>query len=81
MNTYKITIIKDGVSTVQHQSIDGDIDELHIVSMNVIRKELAEEMEAIHKANSFKEKYLPALVFFGAMFGMALIVLNNRGLI
>lgn len=78
---YKVTIIKNGVNQVQNRLIDGDIDEMHIVSMKVIKKDLEKEMEEIVKANSFKQKYLPAIVFFGSLFLMGLIVLKSWGLI
>ena len=80
-NLYQIKTIKNGVVQTQHRVIDGDLDEMHIVSMQVIRQNLAEEMEQRHRAESFKEMYLPATVFFGAFFLMALIVLNNWGVL
>jgi hypothetical protein len=80
-NIYQIKAVKNGVETVHHREIQGDLDELHIVSMRVIRQDLIKHVEAIHRANSFREKYLPAFVFFGSLALMALVVLNNRGFI
>lgn len=78
-NNYQIKVVKDGVEQVFNQEIIGDIDELHIVSTQVLRKETEERIAQIHKENSFKEKYFPAVVFFGSLFVMGLIVLNNWG--
>jgi hypothetical protein len=79
-NTYQIKAIKKGMEQTYIRELEGDIgDELHIVCLKKVRQESQREIEAIIKANSFKEKYLPAIVFFGSLFLMFLIVANNRG--
>lgn len=76
-NIYQVIRVKNGIKQVSHETINADIDELHIVSMNVKRKELEQEMAEIERQNSFKEKTLPAIVFFGLLFLMGLVVLHS----
>lgn len=79
-NMYQVRAIKNGLEQVHIRELEGDVgDELHIVCLKRIREESQRQVEAVVRANSFKEKYLPALVFFGSLFLMFLIVANNRG--
>lgn len=61
-NIYQIKVKRNGVEHVSHEHIDGDIDELHIVSMRIKNQELADEMAAIERANSFRNVQLPWIV-------------------
>lgn len=79
-NTYQITIKRNGMEHAQVRELEGNIgDELHIVCLKKLREESQKEVDAVVKANSFREKYLPGIVFFGSLFIMFLIVANNRG--
>lgn len=69
-NIYQIRIIKDGHEQVFDKEITGTVDEVHIVSKAILKKELEAEMAAIERANSFQEKYLPYLSF-GVLVAMA----------
>ena len=79
-NMYQVRAIKNGTEQIHIRELEGAIgDELHIVCLKKIRDESQRQVDAVVRANSFKEKYLPAFVFFGSLFLIFLIVANNRG--
>lgn len=81
-NTFQITIVKDGLEqTFTHDMKGCQLDEIRIVSARHARAELEREVAEIHRQNSFKEKTLPALVLFGSLFLMSLVVMQSWGLI
>lgn len=81
-NTYHITIVKGGLEqTFMHDMNNCQVDEIRIVSAKQARAELEREVAEIHRQNSFKEKTLPALVFFGGLFLMSLVVMHSWRLI
>lgn len=61
-NIYQIRTVRNGIERVSHQHMEGDLDELHIVSMRVKRRELEKEVAAIVRANRFHNVLLPWLV-------------------
>jgi len=80
--TYHITFIKNGLEqTFVREMQNYQVDEIRVVSADFARAELAREVDEIHRQNSFKEKTLPALVFFGSVLLMSLVVMQSWGLI
>lgn len=80
-NIYQVKIKRNGIEHVSHEHIDGDIEELHIVSMQVKNKELADEMAAIERANSFKNVQLPWIVVVSFMVFFTYVVMHSWRLI
>lgn len=80
--TYHITFVKNGLEQTFVREMQGyQADEIRVVSSDVARAELEREVAEIHRQNSFKEKTVPALVFFGSLFLMSLAVMQSWGLI
>lgn len=54
-NIYQIRIIKDGHEQVFDKEIAGTVDEVHIISKAILKKELEAEMAAIERATVFRK--------------------------
>lgn len=80
--TYHITFVKNGLEQTFVREMQGyQADEIRIISSDLARAELEREVAEIHRQNSFKEKTLPALVLFGSLFLMSLVVMQSWGLL